>query len=74
MNEFIINAGQIEELQVIKDMTELDNVFSKAKSAVVQGGIVIINRENVDGSNYTVEEISTEDDLRIYRETVYKYL
>lgn len=74
MDEYTINVGKIEDLQVTKDMNELDKIFAQAKSKVVQGGTVVLTRENPDGSFYNVDEITTEADLTIYKDGVLKYL
>jgi len=74
MQEFEINVSRVEELQMINDVAELEQIFSRAKSVVVQGETVTLIRQNVDGSTYKFEEISTEADLENYRETVFKYL
>ena len=74
MINYTINIGVVEELQMLKDMPELNRIFSIAKSTVIQGGIVAINRTNSDGSIYTTDEISTEADLKAYREKIFKYL
>ena len=74
MIEFTIDIGQVEEWQGLKDIQELDRMFAKAKSTVVQGGIVLLSRNNTDGSSYTTDEITTETELKIYREKIFKYL
>lgn len=74
MIEFTIDIGQVEEWQVLKDIQELNRMFTKAKSTVVQGGIVLLSRNNTDGNSYKTEEITTETELKIYREKVFKYL
>lgn len=74
MGEFNINVGQIEEYQMTNNIIELELVFSNAQSTVVQGGTVVLTRENADGSTYNVDEINTENDLSAYKETVFKYL
>ena len=74
MQEYIINVGEVEELQMIKDTDTLDQMFTRAKSAIVQGGTVILSRKNPDGTTYNFDELSTETDLITYKETVYKHL
>ncbi len=74
MINYTINIGVVEELQMLKDMPELNRIFSKAKSTVIQGGTVAINRTNSDGSIYTTDEISSEADLKAYQEKIFKYL
>lgn len=74
MNELIVNVSLIEEWQMLNNTMELDNFFAKAQSAVVQGETVLVQRENPDGTYYAVQEISTIEELNLYRENVYKYL
>ena len=74
MQEYLIDVSKVEDLQTTKDLTELDLIFSRAHSTVNQGGTVILTRDNPDGTSYNVNEISTEIDLKEYKEQVYKYL
>lgn len=74
MTDFIINVGKIEELQMLNDVMELEKIFTKAHRAIVQGMSVILIRKNVDGSTGKFDELTTEQDLRTYRNTVFKYL
>ena len=74
MQEYTINVGEVEELQMIKDTDKLDQMFVRAKSMVVQGGAVVLLRKNPDGTSYKFDEITTESDLETYRETVFRYL
>ena len=74
MQEYTINVGQVEQLQMIKDTDTLDQMFTRAKSTVVQGGSVILLRQNPDGSSYKFDELTNADDLEKYKETVYRFL
>ncbi len=74
MTDYIINVSKVEDLQMISDMVELNQIFSRAQSTVVQGGTVVLVRQNPDGSTYKFDELTTEADVRSYKETVYKYL
>jgi hypothetical protein len=74
MQEYEINVSNIEELQMTNNVAELEQIFSRAKSVVVQGETVSLVRQNSDGSTYTFEEITTEADLDNYKQTVFKYL
>ena len=74
MQSYIINLNNIEELQMIKDEAELQRILLRAKSTIVQGETVILQRTNPDGSNNTVDELTTEKDLEQYREKVLKFL
>ncbi len=74
MSEYTINVSEIEDLQMTNNTDELEQMFTKAHRAVVQGKPVILVRENVDGSTYKFDELTTEDDLKNYKESVFKYL
>jgi hypothetical protein len=74
MQEYKINVSKVEELQMTKNTTELEQIFARAKSTVVQGQAVVLIRTNADGTTYRVDEVSTEADLESYRQTVFKYL
>jgi hypothetical protein len=74
MTEFTINVSEVEELQMTSSLIELEQMFSRAQSTVVQGGSVLLVRKNVDGSNYRFDEITTEADLELYKDGVFKYL
>jgi hypothetical protein len=74
MQEYEINVSNVEELQMTNNVAELEQIFSRAKSVVVQGETVSLVRQNSDGSTYTFEEITTEADLDNYKQTVFKYL
>ena len=74
MQSYIINLNQVEELQMIKDSDELERIFNKAKSAVVQGEKVVIMRTDPGGAANKVDELSTEPELEKYKEEVMKYM
>jgi len=74
MNEFEINVTEVEELQMTKSIADLEQIFSKSKSIIVQGETVALVRKNTDGSTYKFDELTTEADLDKYRQTVFKYL
>jgi hypothetical protein len=74
MQELIIQVNQIEELQTIKDTDELDRIFKKAQSTIVQGEAVVLVRKNPNGEVNTVEQLTTEADLAAYKQQVLKYL
>lgn len=74
MEDYIINVGQIEELQTINDTNSLDIIFQRAKRTIVGGGIVALVRQQRDGQADRFEEFSTPEDLEAYRKNVYKYL
>ncbi len=74
MNEFEINVTEVEELQMTNSIADLEQIFSKAKSIIVQGETVALVRKNTDGSTYKFDELTTEADLENYKQTVFKYL
>lgn len=74
MPEFIINVAEIEELQMISDEAELERIFTRAKSTIVQGGTVILGRKSGSGQLQRFDEITTEPDLDTYKQGVFKLL
>lgn len=72
--EYIINVSEIEDLQMINSSVELEQILKRAQSVVVQGGSVVLTRRNSDGSIYEFDKITTEADMKVYRDTVFKYL
>jgi hypothetical protein len=74
MPEYIINVAEIEELQMINDKDELERIFNRANSIVVQGGTVVLARKRKDGSMEPFDELTTEPDLQQYKNTVFKYI
>jgi hypothetical protein len=74
MEDYIINVGQIEELQMINDVAGLDGIFQRAKRMVVGGGVVALVRKQRSGEVNRFDEFSTLEDLEAYRKNVYKYL
>jgi hypothetical protein len=74
MDEFEINVTEVEELQMTNSIADLEQIFSKSKSIIVQGETVVLVRKNTDGSTYKFDELTTEADLENYRQTVFKYL
>lgn len=74
MPEYIINVSQVEDLQMTNNKDELEQMFTRAKSTVIQGGTVILTRKYSDGRIENFDELTTEADLDEYRQTVFKYL
>jgi hypothetical protein len=74
MLPYTIEVSRIEELQMIRNMDELDAIFAKAQSAIVNGVSVYLARKQADGSLANFDELTTLDDLDNYRRTVYRYL
>ena len=74
MEDYIINVGQIEEMQMIKDIPGLDRIFNKAKITIIGGGKVVLVRKQLGGSVEKFDEYSNASDFESYKANVYKYL
>lgn len=74
MQDYKINVTQIEELQTISNTDELENIFARAKSAIVNGAKVILMRKESSGKENKFDEIDTLEILDAYRKGVFKYL
>ena len=74
MNDYTINVTQIEELQTINNTDELENIFARAKSAIVNGAKVVLVRKEASGNAAKFDEIDTLDTLEAYKNGVFKYL
>ena len=74
MNEYVINVVRIEELQTLKDTGELEKIFSRARSTIVNGEKVILVRKSNKGPAEKFDELSTLEDLDAYKIAVFKYL
>lgn len=74
MEDYIINVGKVEELQMINDITGLDEIFQRAKRVLVGGGTVALVREQRSGDAYRFEEFTNLEDFGEYKKNVYKHL
>lgn len=74
MDDFVIDVNKIEDLQMTADKIELELLFNKAKSTIIQGRSVILTRKYAEGRIENFDELTTESDLEEYRKTVFKYL
>jgi len=74
MRELVIEVGMIEEWQTLNDVNELERVFEKARSTIVNGEKVILARKQKKGGIDKFDELTTLDDLEEYRKRVYMYL
>jgi hypothetical protein len=74
MQEYIIDASYIEELQTISNRDELDKIFERAKQTIVNGESVVLVRKQFNGKQEKYDELTTLDELSDYRKQVYKYL
>ena len=74
MEDFIISVSKVEEWQMTNDVTELDNLFQRAKRVLVGGGTVALVRQQRSGESYRFEEFTNLEDFAQYKKSVYKYL
>ena len=74
MKEYVINVAKIEELQTLRDKTELEKIFDKAKSTIVNGERVLMIRKDRTSASQKFDEFSTLEDLELYKKRVLKYL
>lgn len=74
MPHFVIDVNKVEDFQMTSDIIELEQLFTKAKSTIIQGETVILTRKYADGRTENFDELTTESDLEEYRKTVFKYL
>jgi hypothetical protein len=74
MKEYVINVTHIEELQTISNIKELDKIFARAKSTIVNGEPVLLVRKQANGLTEKFDELTTLDALKEYKDGVYKYL
>jgi len=74
MAEYEINVGEVEGFQMTNNTTDLEQIFTRAKSTVIQGGIVLLTRKYADGRVEKFDELTSESDLENYRQNVFKYL
>ena len=70
----MIDVSRIEELQTLNDKHELEKIFSKAQSTIVNGEAVMLVRKDRKGSSQKFDELSTLEDLKRYKKSVFKYL
>jgi hypothetical protein len=74
MREYEINVSRIEELQTLKDRHELENIFTRAKSTIVNGEKVFLVRKSPSSPPQKFDELTTLQDLQQYKKAVFKYL
>jgi len=74
MTDYTIDVAKVEELQTIINTDELETIFNRAKSAIVNGAKVILVRKDASGKATKFDEMDTLDVLESYRENVFKYL
>lgn len=69
MEDYIINVGQIEELQTINDINSLDIIFQRAKRTIVGGGIVALVRQQRMGKQTGLKNSPPRKTSRPIRKT-----
>ena len=74
MNDYTINVTQIEEHQTIRNIEALETIFTRAKTAVVNGAKVILVRSEPSGKKNKFDEMDTLEALETYKKQVFKYL
>jgi hypothetical protein len=74
MRTYVIDVSKIEELQTLNDKHELEKIFIKAQSTIVNGEQVVLVRKDKNGSAQKFDQFSTLEDLARYKSTVFKYL
>jgi hypothetical protein len=74
MLEYVIDVSKIEELQTLSDKGELEKIFSRARSTIVNGEVVVLTRQDRSGNSQKFDELTTLEDLDRYRKLVFKYL
>jgi len=74
MTEYVIDISKIEELQTLNDKDELERIFFKAHSTIVNGETVILVRKQRGSDPQKFDEFSTLEDLHRYKDSVFKYL
>jgi hypothetical protein len=74
MREYVIDVSKIEELQTLNDTKQLESIFFRAKTTIVNGEKVLLVRKEKNGSSQKFDELSTLEDLENYRKRVFKYL
>ena len=74
MTAYVINVADIEEYQTIRNMDELDKIFTRAKSTIVNGEPVLLVRRQGQGKAEKFDQLTTLEDLAAYRKRVYQYL
>jgi hypothetical protein len=74
MTDYTIDVSKVEEFQTINNSTELEKIFARAKSAIVNGAKVLLIRRDAAGKSNKFDEIDNLKELEKYREQVFKYI
>ncbi len=59
---------------MVKDTNQLENIFQRAKSTIVNGEKVVLVRKTATDKGQKFDELSTLEDLQQYKKMVFKYL
>ncbi|MBA2747067.1 MAG: hypothetical protein H0U44_12640 [Flavisolibacter sp.] len=73
MDNYLIDVNQVETLQTIQNVDELERIFARAKSAIVNGAMVILARKQQQVLA-KFDELTTLEALDEYKASVFKYL
>jgi hypothetical protein len=74
VKEYNIDVSRIEELQTLNDVHELEKIFAKAQSTIVNGEKVFLVRKIPKGPDQKFDELSTLEELQQYRNSVFRYI
>ena len=73
MQAYEIDVTEIEALQTIANLRALDKIFMRAAQTIVGGEKVVLVR-STGNRKEKFDEITTPEDLEVYKKGVYKYL
>jgi hypothetical protein len=74
MKDYIIEVNNIEDLQTLNEVQELEKIFEKAQSTIVNGEKVLLVRKTAASSAEKFDELSTLEQLQQYRKSVFRYI
>lgn len=74
MTDYVIKVNEIEEHQTLNDTEALEKIFSRARSAVVNGAKAVLARKEPSGKLAKFDEMDTLEALEKYKAEVFKYL
>ena len=74
MKDYTIDVAQVEEWQTLNNTDELERMFDRSKSAIVNGAKVVFVRKTGNGRAEKFDEMDNLEDLENYRTRVFKYL
>jgi DNA mismatch repair ATPase MutS len=74
MKEYSIDVSRIEDLQTLNDVHELEKIFARAKSTIVNGEKVILVRKTSQQPPQKFDELTSLKELQQYRDSVFRYI